>query len=374
MKSVGMITFHESNSLGANLQAFALQTMIEREGFEVEIINFDRKGSKQEIAVARSIKYQFIILASKIHTLLRKNDLFLKEKKIKLFKDSLLHISTKRYHSFNELKDDPPLYNFYVTGSDQVWNPYTGNISAYLLAFISDDTKKIAYAPSIGAKIIEHEYAHVFIENVKNFKAISCREEAGANAISQVIERDVSTVLDPTLLLTPDDWDLYANEIQLPKEPYLLCYFLGSLKSSRKKATHIANQLNLKIIAIEGSPADLLWKVKKQTNVGPREFLFLVKNASYICTDSFHGTVFSINFGKPFLCFHRRGYDNPKSYASRLDNILNLLYLNDCLVTEKLDVDKIDINAAKRKNTNTQKRLDELRERSLKFLHEALTN
>lgn len=370
MKTVGLMTFFESSSIGANLQAFALQTEIEKIGCETEIINYDRKGDNVNKSKKKGPKDHFISIISGCVNVLSKKNKQLTQAAFLKFRSERLKIAQKRYHNYEELRSDPPSYDAYVTGSDQVWNPYTGVRLAYFLSFVDDHSKKIAYAPSIGVKKIGAEYEYIFKDNVKNFKSLSCREKVGASEISRIVSRNVETVLDPTLLITPGEWDTYANEIKLPKKKYMLCYFLGSLKSSRRTAQRVAKEKGLEILDIPASPADLLWNVRKAKGVGPAEFLYLVKHASYICTDSFHGTAFSVNYGKPFLCFQRRGYSSAMSFGSRLENILEITGLEKCLVLENSSEYCIDY--ASEHVSESQKCLEKQRQISKQYLRDAI--
>ncbi len=370
MKTVGLMTYFESSSIGANLQAFALQTEIEKNGCKAEIINYDRKGDDVHKQQVRSWKDCVIEVAGWGTGLLDKRNRKLREDAFRSFRMERLKVSPHRYHNFEELKKKPPSYDAYVTGSDQVWNPYTGVRLAYFLAFTQEDSKKIAYAPSIGVKKIGTEYESLFRDTVKGFRSLSCREAVGAAEISRIIDRPVETVLDPTLLMPPEEWDAYAKKTALPRNKYMLCYFLGSLKSSRHTAQKLAKEKGLEIIDVPGSPADLFWNARKAKGVGPAEFLYLVKHASYICTDSFHGTAFSVNYRKPFLCFQRRGYSSEKSFGSRLENILAVTGLEECLVLENSSEYRADYAAEH--VSESQARLEEHRRISKQYLHDAI--
>ena len=370
MKTVGIMTYFESSSLGANLQAFALQTQIEKLGCKAEIINYNRKGDYQEKTKPASKKDKLIRVVNAVQSVLEKDAREKKETAFRRFRTSRLKVAEKRYENFAALEAEPPAYDFYVTGSDQVWNPYTGVRMAYFLSFTDENEKKIAYAPSIGVKKIGEEFEGLFRKNVTSFRALSCRERVGAEEISRIIGKPVQTVLDPTLLLTDSEWDAFAAETKLPKKKYMLCYFLGSLKSSRKLAEKVAKEKGLEILDIPGSPADLLWNVRKAKGVGPAEFLYLVRHADFICTDSFHGTAFAINYLKPFLCFQRRGYASAKSFGSRLENILELTGLQSCLVFEGSET--YDANFAAEHIAETQKHIEEQRAISNNYLQNAL--
>jgi hypothetical protein len=336
MKKAGITTFHHSTSLGANLQAYGTQTFLEKNGFEAEFINYNRNYTQKKHVshpnLITEIKGNLINNLAKIITRMNYKDNVLKGEKLKDFRSNQLHIGSKIYNTIDELKASPPNYDVFVTGSDQVWNPYTFFQEAYFLTFAPKDSKKIAYAPSIGVNQIDNDKKSIMKKYLNHVDYLSCREEQGAKVLAEVTGRNVVHVLDPTLLLKPEDW----NKIAIPpkiKRPYLLCYFLGSMKYSRKIAERVAQKNNLDVVVIPSSIADNFSFAKKQKGVGPREFLGLFKEASFICTDSFHGTAFAINYNKPFLSFRRRDYKDSLTNVSRLESLTNILGISDRLLS-----------------------------------------
>ncbi len=193
---------------------------------------------------------------------------------------------------------------------------------------------------------------------------MSCREDAGSKALEELLKKPVHQVLDPTMLLEKEEWYALEEPVNI-KKPYLLCYFLGSLLSERMYACEIAKMRGLDIIDIPGNPIDYYWGVKKMYGKSPFEFLWLFNNANYVCTDSFHGTAFSINFNKQFSVFMRRGYNSPFSYSSRIISILKIFSLTHRIVNNK---DSLKKSYQTIKYEDINKKLSIEREQSVKYL------
>lgn len=215
----------------------------------------------------------------------------------------------KHYWMFNKyLNVDYSLVNgekvdfdFYSVGSDQVWNPDfykydTRRKDFYFLTF-ADDKKKIAFSPSFGISRIPEEWKSWFKCNLKTFHALSVREEAGAQLVFDLIGQKPEVLVDPTLMLDKEEWEKIAKK---PKNidlevPYVLTYFLGDISEEvRLKCDEFSNTINGKCYHLLNPDNSAL------SNIGPAEFLMLIKNASLIMTDSFHACVFSFIFNKPF--------------------------------------------------------------------------
>lgn len=371
---IGMMTFHKSESHGAMLQAFALQKTLDKLGNEAEIINYDRYFLKNQNEVsagtaATKLKYIAIRLITLLYKTIYKKSITTKTERFESFRSNYLKIGSKEYHTSEELRKDKPEYDAYVTGSDQVWNPDSIIHDAYYFTFLDSSAKTIAYAPSIGVSKLNNSVIRDKMKNyLQHIKYLSCREETGAKIIESITNRHVEQVLDPTFLLTKEEWSELIKK-NTERKPYVLCYFLGSLKYGREYAKTIAKQKGYDIVVIPQSPVEIFSRNKKETGVGPLEFLELFWGASVICTDSFHGTAFSINFKKPFYSFCRRNPNGAASRISRLRDILEKLNLShrlimpgDTFVENDLEIDYDE----------PTKLLNIERERSMYYLSQAL--
>lgn len=213
-------------------------------------------------------------------------------------------------------------YDYFVTGSDQVWNPYFNN-NAYLqenLLMFAPSQKRISYAASISAPTIPDNQIAIYKEGFAGMRGLSLREQAGANLVKAISGRDAEVHVDPTLLLTPQEWDeVSCVPAWYSGEKYILTYFLGNRPDSIIQS--IAKETGLAVVNL------LDEKVYEHYVTGVDEFLWAVKHASLIYTDSFHGTVFSILYRTPFVVCDRLGNIITEKMGSRIDNLLNLFGL-----------------------------------------------
>ena len=238
--------------------------------------------------------------------------------KIKDWADRYLQIRVER----DDLSEIEREYDFFVVGSDQVWNPYFGDLSTNFLQF-APKGKRISYAASIACSTIPSELQDTYHQGLLGMRSISMREQDGADIVRRLTRRDVSVHIDPTLYLSSDAWDGVSR---IPSwyhgKPYLLTYFLGPMP---KEVRRIADALNLPLVNL------LDPKVYAHYVTGVDEFIWAVKHAELIYTDSFHGTVFSIIYRRPFVVCDRLPM-SPKDLAggkmsSRIDTVLHYFHL-----------------------------------------------
>lgn len=333
---VGVFTFHKYYNYGTALQAYALQTYIEKNyDCDAELIDYMPKNEfvGKKLLVTRLKRLGTYIKNFGKYYVLRKNRGNQEIKKREFDKFFELHMVTSSWkvNSAESLAEHSGEYDAVMVGSDQTWNPFVSKDGIFLLDWLKDrGVSKIAYAPSIGVSRIPDEWHERYKAALSEFDALSCRERGGAGFLSELLGKDVEFVIDPTLLLTPDDWE----EISTPEEvdgPYLLTYFLGDNKAHRKAVEKIAKEKNLKIVALPVSYLEMKNKGIDKRYVGPGGFITLIKNASFVCTDSFHGTMFSINFGKDFVSFTKRNDADINSDNNRLYDALGVFGLQDRL-------------------------------------------
>ena len=201
-----------------------------------------------------------------------------------------------------------------IVGSDQVWRPkYSGNIyKAFLNDVKTINVKRIAYAASFGVDIWEYSKEQTFKCSIlaKKFNAISVREQTGVELCKKNLDIKASLVLDPTLLLDKKDYFKLCEDISSPTNKYLAAYILGSNETTYELCEKIAKEKNLSL---------KYFSADSQATLSIPEWLAMFRDASYVVTDSFHGTVFSIIFGKEFKCI----YNNARG-AARFESLLNL--------------------------------------------------
>ena len=210
----------------------------------------------------------------------------------------------------------------------------------YTLNWVPQEVKKIAYATSFGIGSIPAKYSKIYSHYLKRIDYLSARETSGQDIIKKLAGRDVQLVNDPALLLDADGWNEVISNEPLIKEKYVFCYFMGNNPEQRDFVRRLANEKGLKVVALlhldQYIATDEYYVDMAPWHVSPADFVNLVKNAECVCTDSFHGTVFSIIYSRPFFTFKRFNKKASLSTNTRITSLLTRLGLMDRLV---LDMD-----------------------------------
>ena len=361
---IDVITFHNTLNFGASLQCAALSRYLSSAGDEVEVIDYlpnyvmDKKSSLKELKKARGVR-GFVKGVAYLSTFY---SIKAKDEKIGEFLDENVTM-TRAYHGFEELRSDPPKADVYVCGSDQVWNPnLTGNAfdESFFLRFVNHDAKKVAYGVSVGELRIENVSDELKIIT-EDFDHISVRESSACKQLSSVLEKNVSVVLDPTLLLEKTEYAAMERPCKVTYGKYLLLYTVQNSDTAVKIAKRIASEKGLDLIDISPNPFQRIPSAKKILNIGPGEYLTLFKNAEYVVTNSFHGTVFSIVYEKDF---------NSVLHATRGERIRDLLRSVD--LSDRIMINSDEINASEIEYGRVKKQLSALRENSNRFIQESI--
>lgn len=370
MKKIGLISYHSGYNYGTMLQAFALQYIIRKLGFDsVEYINYV-DGPKFEDANwsirLKKIKNKFALgLPQLLFLLFYRKSIKRTASKFDSFFSSYIKVSDRFYSSVNELKTNPPSYDVYIVGSDQTWNPtFLQDNSAYFLSFVNNHSSKNSYGSSLGVYSLDDRTKSLYVNYLNSFNHISCREEANALLLSSLLHRHVEYVLDPTLLVSKEEWACFENNYGI-KGGYVLCYSLGVKDNIRKFAEKLAKSHNLPVYYIVSNYKDTLYP-NALFGVGPLDFLYLIRNATYVCTDSFHGTIFSLNFRKNFYSFYKREGDEKVGDNSRIYLILKEFNLLSRLKGDAFSEEE-DINYDRLAPC-----LEERKEHSLVYLNQVL--
>jgi len=314
---IGIYTIHSAYNYGAMLQAYATQKTLEKLGHQVEFVNLyplELEKKNESKIISWNLKLFIIYIYSCLNPKVRS-----KHKKFRKFR-SLMNMS-KRYYSLDEIYDNPPKYDIHLVGSDQVWNLEKGfqEKNFFFLDFLTENETKISYASSFGTSTISTNCNDKLFEFLKGFKAISTREREGVGIIKRATGLDSKHVLDPTFLLTCDEWNSFSIEPEI-KGDYILCYGFDGSEKSKEMIFSVKKRLNIPVIVISVS---LFFPFKLDRfihEVGPSEFLGLVKNAKFICTSSYHGMALAINYRKSFIgTLHPTRNARMKSMLSKFD-------------------------------------------------------
>lgn len=321
-ETVGIVTIDGYTNYGNRLQNYALTKLLET--CDCKVINGIRVFTKEDWVnrsknpIKRFIKrlYPYRSFKLRLSCVPKiEDELLLKRKKrFCLFMEEyteVLHpiVSKTNKQAYDKLAD----YDIgcFVTGSDQVWNPYYEAKGYEFLTFAPNE-KRLSFSASIGVSTIPEEFKWYFKNNLLNMKYISVREERAAEIVKELTGRTADVTLDPTLLLDKADWEHITKKPELEiKEKYICTYFLGEVPEAVKA---FAKEKDLSVYALNSLERPELY------TLDPAEFLYMIQNASYVMTDSFHAVAFSIKFNKEFYVFDRK-QDGVSSMFSRIETI-----------------------------------------------------
>lgn len=348
MNKIGLLTYHYSNNYGGVLQSYSLYKYLESKGFEVEIINY----------IPSYVNLENIFYA----TGLRKNIFKMKKADIIPISNLINRISIKKKYSksivrkFNSFRnknmrisshvDENDLhtvlndYKTIIVGSDQVWSPGERSKKIYFLDYDKFQGQRISYAADSTIEHINNKHYENLRRSLNNFDAISVRNEHSFQFVKKVTNVDAEIVVDPTLLWDFKNIDDHIDD-HLYSEGYILVYVLG--KEIDGSNTQLIKKIrekygDLKVIAIT-IPTRKFNKCNYADEVvydlGPEGWLNLFKKATFVLTDSFHGTLFSLKFKRPFLAYYAE-----KLRATRFIDLGKRYGISDFIIN---DIDEIDI-------------------------------
>lgn len=338
MKKASIITLQYIDNYGSVLQTFATQEIVKRYGYEGEVVNYTRENCsydfQKKAALERYRSRKDFLSFYPCSKLLQLRWSFIYKKRNKVFekfRQNYLNL-TKEYTSLEELKSNPPLADIYITGSDQVWNTeYNGGVlGEYFLEYAPNHAKKIALSASMGIEEISDEEKEKIKNYVDDYCGISVRENSALRILEDVGYKNAVHVIDPTLMLTKDEW-IKRLKLKCTESKHVLLYQLNENAEMVELATQIAKDNNLELLIISATCKRVNCNYKVVKNCSPQKFVELVYNAQYIITDSFHGTAFSFNFNKDVFVFY------PPRYNTRIKSFLKLLNEENRLIENRVN-------------------------------------
>lgn len=368
---IGIITFHFVENYGALLQAYALQRYLQQLGHSVEIINYQpdwvERGGRFRLPISKRAVHADLVIA---YQKLTRFKAFLSGKCLHpLFSDFRSHYlaeSKREYRTLKALRKDPPQCDVYVCGSDQIWNPsvQVGLDPAYFLDFGS--ARRVAYAASFGRDDVEDSYHDVLRELLGKFHAIGAREKSGLELVEQLSGKRPAWVPDPVLLLS--DYD-EITELPNRDRDYLMSYVLRSGEGIGDVQQHIADCLDIEVVVPYNRQRR--WKgVGTEVVCSPGQWLGLIKSAQVVVTNSFHGTVFSILFRKPFVTVALPG--SKAGLNERMVSMLDRLGLSDRMLQQISDEHVMNILNEEIDWAQVSEKLAEWRSEAKVFLESAM--
>ena len=355
MKKIGIITYYyNSRNYGGLLQSYALEHYLIDLGYDakqicVSYIKRDKSIQKKRL---KSIFEEegFINLVIRIfkNIIKRINNIFnrtlgkifnadshinSREESVKHFRDDLILHTDDIYDqsTINNCKE----FDVYICGSDQVWrgiNRYDDLNPAYWLTFVESNKSKISYAASISLPNIPRGAELKVKKALLDFDAISVREKSDKEILQKILDRSVDWVVDPTMLLSKKEWNKLCVYNKYKEQNYIFAYFLGGNTGIRKWVMKFAKKNDLQVITIPYlldtfRISDVRFGDIRLSSVSPQLWLTLIKDAKYVFTDSFHGTVFSLLFHKQFFTFCRDSNKSKSSGNSRIYSLFSMQYI-----------------------------------------------
>lgn len=385
-KKVGIVSCYFKHNYGSMLQAYATQKILDDMNIENETINIDKNidfsNGKKKYYMGQVLNFQFIksklgMIKLKLDKKINKNlgkNISIRDKKYEEFRKTFR--LTEPYKTYAELNEKAEKdYSSVIVGSDQLWLPVNVVADYYTLNWVPEDINKISFSTSFGVSIIPEKYKEAYKKFLNRINYLSTREVAGQKIIKELTGRDATLVCDPTLLFNKDEWMSIQKEEPIIKGKYIFCYFLGKNIEHRKFAERLKEKTGYKIVSLNHADEYVkysdVFADETPYDVGPAEFLNMIRNAEYVCTDSFHGTVFSLINNVKFFTFRRYSNKSKVSTNSRIDSLLGIVNLKERLINGDEDVEKEIEKKIDFENVNIK--LEEFRSKSKEFLKNALS-
>lgn len=336
--NIGIITLYDNGNLGAALQAYALNRVLREMGNSCETIRYRRlcdgksdeeinRENRKLLLKSHNGRREFVIKA--VVSVITKRRRKQRMERIHSFIEDYIPQSTESYSGVQQLCDVNSQYDAFICGSDNIWNRRRFD-SSYFLSFVKKGKKRYSYAAGFSASELSDQEKEKIIPLIEQLDTISVRDPIGRELLQKLSRAEIREDLDPTMLLLSREWSKIAEpEPRLVKWKYIFCYLLGNGRDGRNAAKLLKEKTGMKIITLPHATTiqsnDVGFGDIKLWDVSPQRFIWLVENASYIITDSFHGCVFSILFEKQFCVFRRFTKSDESELNLRLDGILNKL-------------------------------------------------
>lgn len=333
--------FHEN--YGGMLQAYATVSILEERGIGYELIQYEKNLSIKEKIKSIPRLLNGILLNDKYEALKKKQGLkkhpefsqkeVIRMKAFKSFNKEHFTKLSPVFVGYENLKKGAERYEAIVTGSDQLWSPAGLPTNYYNLMFVPDDIRKISYASSFGVKRIPWYQVSRTRKFLNRIEYISMRENRGSEIVNELTGKSVPTILDPVFMFDQAEWERLIPVKKEINKAYIFAYFLGNHSQHRIAVKKLAEKIGLKIVVLrhldQYVEEDEGFGDIAPYDVGPDRFLNLLRGARYVCTDSFHGTCFSIIHKKQFMVFNRYAEGSKHSKNSRIDTLCHNLGLED---------------------------------------------
>lgn len=374
--------FHEN--YGGMLQAFATTQYLEDLGYDYELIRYKKKKNIAFLVKSLPRFFNRVLLNDKFemmkkkigamqHPEYAKNDAVRMEAFESFSKERFTKLS-QEYVGYDQLCAGAEKYCAVISGSDQLWSPAGLPTNFYNLQFVPERITKISFASSFGVNEIpwyQKKRTKSYLERIEH---ISMRENRGAEIVKELTDREVPVLMDPVFVFDKEDWEKLIPCSEMAWEPYIFCYFLGENPEHRIAAKELSKKTGRKIVTLrhldQYVSEDEAFGDYAPYDVDPVRFLNILRNADYVCTDSFHGTAFSIICEKQFLVFNRYSDQSTNSKNSRIDSVCKNLHLESRRFNGGQNID--DAMNARIDYQYVRELLQQYRYKTKEYLHKAI--
>ncbi len=333
-KRIAILTWLHNGNYGTMLQAYALQKFLRKNGYNVENINY-KPSTKNRILNLLQNRNSPALFMGKVRAFFGKKlnmdreILQRRKNRFECFKNDNMNIG-KLCASTEEIKEMSKNFDAYICGSDQIWSPTLMN-PVFYLDYLPKSENKISYAPSMGVTDTTDRKKKQIKKYLESFNYVSVREKQGQKLLREITGNTYPVMVDPTMLLSPLDWEECTGE-RIVKGEYIFCYILTPRKSYIDAIKKFAKKKNMKVVIIPNDKGPFDTGFQEFADAGPEQWLNLLKYSSYVCTDSFHGCIFSAVFQREFILFKRFSDDNKKSENSRIYTLARMLQIEDRII------------------------------------------
>lgn len=319
MKKIGIVTLYDNLNFGNKLQNYAVQTFFEDMGYDCNTIPYFKikKRCQVDVYQIKNNLIKFIHYPS-----YKYKQIIIMEKRRKIFsKFSGKYLKMAPFINVSKIPSDLwKNYNYFVVGSDQVWHNWSKGIDEinYFMLKFARKKQKLTISPSFGKNEIESKFKEVYRQGLNDFAIISCREKQGAKLIEELTGKEAVILLDPTMLINRKEWLKIEKIPKYLSKNYIFVYTLGNISMPVKEfINNTAFENKFEVININDSDRPELYLIT------PNEFIYYIRHAKLVITDSFHASVFSILFNVNFLVIDRDS-KRMANMSSRIDTLLEM--------------------------------------------------
>jgi len=352
---LGICLLYQQKNYGSKLQALATVRVLEQYNLQYEIIQYNKKTAKFILKYLLRV-FNGVFLQDRYEQIqktmeIRKHPETLSQIAVRnrMFESFDLYFTgslSERYRSYEELKRlCPDRYDKVLTCSDQLWSPSALGSGFYNLMFAPEGMPKISFASSFGVSNIPWYQVKRTREYLNRIQHISMRENRGAEIVKELTGKTVPVIMDPVFYFNKQEWETLVPPAAPEWEDYIFCYFLGANPEHREVAKKLAAQTGKKIVTLRHLDryvaGDEEFGDYAPYDVDPARFLNILRNAAYVCTDSFHGSAFSILHEKKFIVFDRYNSNSANSKNSRIDSLCQNLGLEDRRYRSQVDIQQL---------------------------------